>query len=123
MCPDKKITRQIANKRSLKLHPLACFIDECQNLFAHPKYGKQAAEDAVFIIKIGRALGVFLILATQRPDKDSLPDRRVSGNVSTRFCLKVAGQVENDMILGTSAYKNGARATTFRPRSTPGSAT
>ena len=40
----------------------------------------------------------------------------MSGNVSTRFCLKVAGQVENDMILGTSAYKNGARATTFRPK-------
>ena len=92
-----------------------CAIDECQNLFAHPKYGKQAGEDAVFIIKIGRALGVFLILATQRPDKDSLPTG-VSGNVSTRFCLKVAGQVENDMILGTSAYKNGARATTFRPK-------
>ena len=69
----------------------------------------------MFIIKIGRALGVFLILATQRPDKDSLPTG-VSGNVSTRFCLKVAGQVENDMILGTSAYKNGARATTFRPK-------
>ena len=39
----------------------------------------------------------------------------MSGNVSTRFCLKVMGQVENDMILGTSAYKNGLRATTFRP--------
>jgi S-DNA-T family DNA segregation ATPase FtsK/SpoIIIE len=115
VCPDKKVTRQIASKRSLKLHPLMCAIDECQNLFAHPKYGKQAGDDATFIIKIGRALGVFLILATQRPDKDSLPTG-VSGNVSTRFCLKVAGQVENDMILGTSAYKNGARATTFRPK-------
>jgi S-DNA-T family DNA segregation ATPase FtsK/SpoIIIE len=115
LCPEKKITRQIANRRGLKLWPLGCFIDECQNLFGHPKYGKQAAEDAIFIIKIGRALGVFLILATQRPDKDSLPTG-VSGNVSTRFCLKVAGQVENDMILGTSAYKNGARATTFRPK-------
>ena len=115
LCPDKKVTREIANRRSLKLHPLMCAIDECQNLFAHPKFGKQAAEDAVFIIKIGRALGVYLILATQRPDKDSLPTG-VSGNVSTRFCLKVAGQIENDMILGTSAYKNGARATTFRPK-------
>ena len=57
-------------KRSLKLWPLACVIDEAQNLFAHQKYGKQAGEDAVFIIKIGRALGVFLILATQRPDKE-----------------------------------------------------
>jgi len=115
LCPDKKVTRQIASRRGLKLHPLLAAFDEAQNLFGHPKYGKQAGEDAVFIIKIGRALGVFLILATQRPDKESLPTG-VSGNVSTRFCLKVAGQVENDMILGTSAYKNGARATTFRPK-------
>ncbi|MFJ6212227.1 cell division protein FtsK [Streptomyces sp. NPDC092296] len=113
LCPDKRVTREIADRRS-GLHPLVCVVDECQNLFAHPKFGKQAGDDAEFIIKIGRAFGVILILATQRPDKDSLPTG-VSGNVSIRFCLRVAGQVENDMILGTSAYKNGIRATTFRP--------
>jgi S-DNA-T family DNA segregation ATPase FtsK/SpoIIIE len=114
LCPDKRITRQIADKRSLKLWPLVGVFDECQNLFAHPKYGRQAGDDAEFIIKLGRALGVILILATQRPDKDSLPTG-ISGNVSIRFALKVAGQTENDMILGTSAYKNGVRATSFRP--------
>ncbi|MFD8570920.1 FtsK/SpoIIIE domain-containing protein [Streptomyces sp. NPDC059639] len=114
LCPDKRITRQIADRRSLKLWPLVGVFDECQNLFAHPKYGKAAGEDAEFIIKLGRALGVILVLATQRPDKDSLPTG-ISGNVSIRFALKVAGQVENDMILGTSAYKNGVRATSFRP--------
>jgi DNA segregation ATPase FtsK/SpoIIIE, S-DNA-T family len=114
VCPDKRTTRQIAAKRSLKLWPLACVIDEAQNLFAHPGHGKAAGADAEFIIKIGPAFGVFLIIATQRPDKASLPTG-VSGNVSTRFCLKVTGQVENDMILGTSAYKNGLRSTTFRP--------
>jgi S-DNA-T family DNA segregation ATPase FtsK/SpoIIIE len=30
-----------------------------------------------------------------------------------RFCLKVMGQLENDMVLGTSMYKNGVRATMF----------
>lgn len=114
LCPDKRVTRAIADKRSLKLWPLVGVFDECQNLFAHSKYGKQAGDDAEFIIKLGRALGVILILATQRPDKDSLPTG-ISGNVSIRFALKVAGQVENDMILGTSAYKNGVRATSFRP--------
>lgn len=114
LCPDRRVTREIADKRSLKLWPLVAVFDECQNLFAHAKYGKQAGEDAEFIIKLGRALGVVLVLATQRPDKDSLPTG-ISGNVSIRFCLKVAGQVENDMILGTSAYKNGVRATSFRP--------
>jgi DNA segregation ATPase FtsK/SpoIIIE, S-DNA-T family len=114
VCPDKRTTRQIAAKRSLKLWPLFCWIDEAQNLFAHPGHGKAAGLDAEFIIKIGPAFGVVLIIATQRPDKASLPTG-VSGNVSTRFCLKVTGQVENDMILGTSAYKNGLRSTTFRP--------
>jgi len=114
VCPDKSTTRQIAAKRSLKLHPLACVIDEAQNLFAHPEHGKAAGLDAESVVKIGPAFGVFLIIATQRPDKASLPTG-VSGNVSTRFCLKVTGQVENDMILGTSAYKNGIRSTTFRP--------
>ena len=51
----------------------------------------------------------------QRPDAASLP-KGVSANVSIRFCLKVMSQVENDMILGTSAYKNDMRATTFRPK-------
>jgi len=115
LCPDKRVTRQIAGKASLKLRPLVAIFDEAQNLFAHPEHGKAAGLDAEFIIKIGPAFGVVLIIATQRPDKASLPTG-VSGNVSTRFCLKVMGQLENDMILGTSAYKNGARATTFRPK-------
>jgi len=33
--------------------------------------------------------------------------------MSLRFCLRVMGQVANDMVLGTSAYKNGIRATMF----------
>jgi DNA segregation ATPase FtsK/SpoIIIE, S-DNA-T family len=113
LCPDKRVTRPIAAKPSLRLRPLVCVIDEAQNLFIHPGHGKAAGADAEFIIKIGPAFGVVLIIATQRPDKASLPTG-VSGNASTRFCLKVMGQVENDMILGTSAYKNGLRATTFR---------
>jgi S-DNA-T family DNA segregation ATPase FtsK/SpoIIIE len=90
-----------------------CVIDEAQNCFAHPEHGKAAGLDAEFIIKIGPACGVVLIIATQRPDKASLPTG-VSGNTSTRFCLKVTGQLENDLILGTSAYQNGLRSTTFR---------
>ncbi|MCA2227396.1 cell division protein FtsK [Nonomuraea aurantiaca] len=114
LCPDKKVTRAIADKRSLGLHPLVAIFDECQNLFAHEEYGAKAGEDAEFIIKLGRALGVILILATQRPDKRSLPTG-ISANVTIRFCLRVAGQLENDMILGTSSYQNGIRATLFVP--------
>lgn len=110
ICPDKHITREIADKRSLKLWPLVAVFEECQNLFSHADYGKQAGDDAEFVIRVGRAVGMSLIFSTQRPDKDALPTG-VSGNVSIKFCLYVPGQVENDMILGTSSYQNGLRAT------------
>jgi S-DNA-T family DNA segregation ATPase FtsK/SpoIIIE len=113
LVPDSRTTRELANRRALGLHPVVFVDDECQELFSHPKYGKQAGEDAEKVIRRGRAFGVHLILATQRPDKDSLPTG-VSANVGTRFCMRVKGQVENDMILGTSAYKNGIRATMLR---------
>ena len=111
-CPENKVTPDLAKVRSLGLHPLVLAIDECQELFSHDTYGKEAGALCTAIIKRGRALGVMLLLATQRPDKDSLPTS-ISANVGTRFCLRVMGQIENDMILGTSAYKNGIRATTF----------
>lgn len=113
--PDGKITRAMAARRSARLFPLVGIFDEVQNLFMHEKYGSQAADDAAYVIRLGRAYGVILVLATQRPDTNSLPTT-VSGNVSIRFCLKVPGQVENDMILGTSAYKNGYNAAVFRPK-------
>lgn len=113
ICPDKRTTRAIAARRALKLWPVVCVIDEAQNLFSHDKHGRQAGEDATWIIKIGPAFGVILVLATQRPDAKSLPTG-VSSNVSQRFCLKVMDQTANDMVLGTSMYRNGVRATTFR---------
>ncbi|MYW01464.1 cell division protein FtsK, partial [Streptomyces sp. SID3343] len=112
VCPENKVTPELSARKSLRLHPLVFAIDECQELFSHPKLGAEAETLSVAIIKRGPALGVMLVLATQRPDKDSLPTG-VSANVGIRFCLRVMGQTENDMVLGTSAYKNGLRATTF----------
>lgn len=115
LCPENKVTSLLADRKDLGLHPLVLAIDECQNLFTHDEYGKEAGERAEKVIKLGRALGIFLILATQRPDGKSMPTG-VSANVGTRACLRVMGQIENDMILGTSAYKNGIRATMFTKR-------
>lgn len=112
VCPDNKVTAQLARRTGLGLHWLVASFDEIQELFAHPEFGKEAGELAEKVIKLGRALGVILLFATQRPDAKSLPTG-VSANVGTRFCLRVMGQLENDMVLGTSAYKNGVRATMF----------
>ncbi len=110
--PENKVTPQLANRRGL--HPLVVAIDECQELFGNKQFGAEAGELAERIIKLGRAFGVILLLATQRPDKDSLPTG-ITANVGTRLALRVTDQTTNDMILGTSAYRNGVRATMFGP--------
>ncbi|MEV0396860.1 FtsK/SpoIIIE domain-containing protein [Polymorphospora rubra] len=112
--PENKVTPELASLKGSGLHPLVAFIDEIQELFTHPKYGKAAGEKLEKVIKLGRALGVILLIGTQIPDKDSLPTG-ITRNVNTRFCLSVADQTANDMILGTSMYKRGFRATVFRP--------
>ncbi|MGH3876499.1 MAG: cell division protein FtsK [Actinophytocola sp.] len=112
VCPENKVTPELARRKGLGLHPVVFAIDECQELFSHPKLGQEAADLCVPIIKRGPALGIMLVLATQRPDAKSLPPA-VADNMALRFCLRVMGQVANDMVLGTSAYKNGIRATMF----------
>lgn len=112
ICPESKVTSELASKRSLGLHPITIGVDECQVLFEHPEHGKEFEEICTDLVKRGPATGIVLLLATQRPDAKALPTG-ISANASARWCLKVMGQLENDMVLGTSAYKRGVRATMF----------
>ncbi|MFG1609498.1 cell division protein FtsK [Actinoplanes sp. NPDC049265] len=115
LCPENKVTDELASNRKLGLFPIGIGIDECQRGFEHPKYGAEIEEICEDLIRRGPAVAIFLLLATQRPDAKSLPTG-ISANAVLRFCLKVMGQTENDMVLGTSAYKNGIRATMFSRR-------
>ncbi|MEV8312552.1 cell division protein FtsK [Streptomyces sp. NPDC059900] len=112
ICPESKVTSELADRRSLGLHPIVIGVDECQVLFEHPKHKDEFEEIATDLVKRGPATGIVLLLATQRPDAKALPTG-ISANASARWCLKVMGQLENDMVLGTSAYKRGVRATMF----------
>lgn len=112
LCPENKVTPQLADQRSYGLYPIVVGIDECQRWFENPEHGKEFESVVTDLVKRGPAVGIILIAATQRPDAKSLPTG-ISDNVVLRFCLRVMGQVANDMVLGTSAYKNGIRATLF----------
>ncbi len=112
LCPDSKVTPQLAAKKSLGLHPLVFAIDECQEAFADPELGAEFDRYATAVIKRGPALGIMLVLATQRPDAKSLPIG-IRSNVSMRFCLQVMDDIANDMVLGTSSYKRGVNSTLF----------
>ena len=84
----------------------------CQRWFEHAQDGKEFESICDDLVRRGPAVGIILLLATQRVDTKSIP-RPISSNAILRFCLKVLGHIENDMVLGTGAYKNGLRATLF----------
>ena len=109
--PDGKLTRELAADR--RLRPIVAIWDEVQNMFLHPDHGADAADDLAYVMRLGRAYGIIVILATQRPDKECLPTQ-ISGLVQARFCMKVGDYLANDMILGTGAYKAGFSAVEFR---------
>ena len=67
------VTPELASDPRLGLHPIAAAIDECQIAFEYPVYGKEVEEIATDLTKRGPALGMLLILATQRPDARSIP--------------------------------------------------
>jgi DNA segregation ATPase FtsK/SpoIIIE, S-DNA-T family len=117
--PDGKVTRSMAKNRAAHLYPLVAIFDEIQNLFTDPLHGDQAKEDAAYVVRMGRGYGLIFVLATQRPASDSMPTA-LSGLVTSRFCLKVPAQPENDMILGTGAYRNGFNAAAFRHKTDAG---
>ena len=110
--PDGKLTRELA-LADRRLRPVVAIWDEVQNMFLHPEFGADAADDLAYVMRLGRAYGIVVVLATQRPDKECLPTQ-ISGLVQARFCMKVGDYLANDMILGTGAYKAGFSAVEFR---------
>jgi S-DNA-T family DNA segregation ATPase FtsK/SpoIIIE len=111
--PEGAITREIAADPRMRMRPVIAVFSEVQNLFLDDDLGPQAAKDLAHVIRSGRALGIIVVMDTQRPDADSMPTT-MSGIVTTRFCLKVPDWRANDMVMGTSAHQSGYSAVTFR---------
>jgi S-DNA-T family DNA segregation ATPase FtsK/SpoIIIE len=113
-----RVNRRMA-ERDPRLRPLVAFFDELQELLTDPNLGKRAKFLLTSIIKRGRALAIHVIFATQRIDKESVP-RGISSNIALRTCLSVTSHTECDLVLGTGAYKAGARPTEFEPGDSTG---
>jgi S-DNA-T family DNA segregation ATPase FtsK/SpoIIIE len=110
---DNKLNRRIA-EADPRLRPLLAIFDEIQELITDKQLGKQAVALITSIVKRGRSLGIHLLLATQRIDKESVP-KGISSNIVNRLCLAVQSHIETDLVLGTGAYSRGARPTKFMP--------
>jgi S-DNA-T family DNA segregation ATPase FtsK/SpoIIIE len=111
VCPEGKVTAQLAADRSLGLFPVVIALDEVQKAFESSE-GKEIESLVTDLVKRGPAAGIITICATQRPDKASLPTQ-IRDNAVLRFCLRVTSADANNMVLGSGMYANGVRATMF----------
>lgn len=88
------------NNRSAKpkITPQVIIIDEWANLMLH---GKENLNKILLISQKGRAAGISIVLATQRPSSAILPGK-IKANFSGRIAMRVSSEMESRIILDTS---------------------
>jgi len=115
-----KVTRKLASTVP-GLHPIVVVFDEAHELFEHSRYGAEAADLSVKVVKKARKTGITLIFLTQSPTATSIP-KDLTRNCSNGIAYAVTDHVANDGLLGSGAYRQGIRATELRPGEDRGTA-
>ena len=100
---DRKYPKNWNTKAVLDRHLIV--IDEAYELFrvgpgSEAKEIQEARACANAIAQKGRALGIHLVIATQRPDKDAV-DSQTKANMAGRLCFKMADIPSSTTILGS----------------------
>jgi hypothetical protein len=98
---------------------LVVLVDELASLTAYvtDRTAKTRIAAALkLLLSQGRAAGVVVVALMQDPGKDVIPFR---GLFPTRICLRVAENIEADMVLGAGSHARGALCEDI-PVSTPG---
>jgi S-DNA-T family DNA segregation ATPase FtsK/SpoIIIE len=120
-CPESKVTGDLIKTRpDLKLGWIVVGIDETQMIFG---YGDKANKEHKAIrdelragitelVKLGPALGIIVILATQDVVEETIPNQ-ISRMAVIRMCMKVEDFLPNDRILGAGSHKRGITGAMF----------
>jgi S-DNA-T family DNA segregation ATPase FtsK/SpoIIIE len=71
---------------------------------------EEAKRDADSIARMGRAVMVNLLMATQRPTQDAMGNGAIRQQSDVRICLRVRERRDTDLILGQGFWAGGWRA-------------
>ncbi len=124
ICPESKITPAISRDADLEMPLTAVIIDEVQvfleNLTREQVGGKKTtlgayiADLLTYLARKGPAVGIVVMLATQRPDSTTIPSR-LRAVLGTRFALRVMDWRDSNIVLGEQMNTRGFDASALLP--------
>jgi S-DNA-T family DNA segregation ATPase FtsK/SpoIIIE len=124
ICPESKITPAISRDPDLGMPVTAVIIDEVQVFLEDPTrqqvggkkttLGAYVADLLAYLVRKGPAAGVVVILATQRPDSNTIPSR-LRAVLGSRFALRVMDWRDSNIVLGEQMNTRGYDASTLLP--------
>jgi len=120
VCPEGKLTREIARDPKYKMPVRLVFLDEFQEYFDLGDISKEIASLLVYLVKVAPAAGVGFVDATQRPSGvggGQIASQFISfrDNHQVRFSLRTGSWNVSDLVLGAGANSEGYDSSTLLP--------
>jgi S-DNA-T family DNA segregation ATPase FtsK/SpoIIIE len=124
VCPESKITPAISRDPELNMPITAVIIDEVQVFLENPTktlvggkkttLGEYIVDLLAYLARKGPAAGIVVILATQRPDSQTIPSR-LRSVLGSRFALRVMDWRDSNIVLGEQMNTRGYDASALLP--------
>jgi S-DNA-T family DNA segregation ATPase FtsK/SpoIIIE len=109
ICPEGKLTPELSRDKKLNMPLTLVVIDEVQEYLQHPTYGQLILDLLVYLARVAPAVGVSVMLSTQKPDDTACPSK-LRDQCQGRFSLRVGSWQVSDVVLGAGAYSEGLDA-------------
>jgi S-DNA-T family DNA segregation ATPase FtsK/SpoIIIE len=121
ICPEGKLTREIARDPRYRMPVRLLVMDEFQEIYEAGKDSLEAAKLLTYLIKVAPGAGVILLGSTQRPSGvgggGELGQQFTSfrDNFAVRFGLRTSSWQVSELCLGAGAYSEGLDTSTLLP--------
>ena len=121
VCPEGKLTREIAREPRFGMPVCVLVLDEFQEYYELGDIGKEIAAHIAFLVKVAPGAGVSLIASTQKPSGIGSGEvakmfTSARDNMAVRFSLRTSSWQVSEMVLGQGAYSEGLDSSTLLPQ-------
>lgn len=121
ICPEGKLTREIARDPQYGMPVRMLVLDEFQEVYDLGDDSKEIASLLTFLVKVAPAAGIILLDSTQRPSgvgSGQVAQQFTSfrDNHAVRFGLRTSSWQVSELCLGAGAYSEGLDTSTLLPQ-------